>query len=657
MIAGAVTTDTELVAQSLDGDRDAFGHIISRYQSLICSLAYSATGSLGESEDLAQETFITAWKRLGHLRERHKLRAWLCGIARCLIGKALRREGREPTFEAESLEGTHESAATEPLPSERVIRKEEEAILWRSIERIPEIYREPLVLFYREHQSIEAVAQDLELSEDAVKQRLSRGRKLLQEEVLAFVEGALEHTNPGKAFTLGVVAALPLLATSATAATVTATAAKSGSAAKAATGAGGLSAFLTGGMMILFSLFGVFGFSGRWIGRKMGRASQQSPTGRKRLIQFWRTLAVGFLVLVLLPMLLPNSIIHSQPWVFHAQTWSLSAFYWLVAAALAIWVWQRRRDARQPVAESVETTQTTDKSYNVWVTLGMIGPAAILAMFGFALFFTDWTLSSKHIPEAEARSIIAERQDAQFSVHQYKDGSRSLNITLPEDHRITKTATLDEALLSALAEKGIAYRTLIENRDFHNGGVRGWLVLLCTFIVVAGVVLLLRRPGTHKFYQQEIATPRAERREKRIVAVCGALAMIATSILIVLFTIAHAPQTLAGAETGRIISEHKDARFEVFQFNNGAKELWITPPRSRTYPNFIAPADESTLARLAENGIVPKTYVQGRDFGFRGPGRWLSLFCSFILIAGAVGLLWWVWKKGRMLSAPVAPHA
>ena len=105
-----------------------------------------------------------------------------------------------------------EPPSLEPLPPDQAIGREEEAILWRSLERIPEIYREPLVLFYRKHQSIEAVAQGLELSEDAVKQRLSRGRKLLHEQVLAFVEGALERTNPDRAFTAGVLAALPALA-------------------------------------------------------------------------------------------------------------------------------------------------------------------------------------------------------------------------------------------------------------------------------------------------------------------------------------------------------------------------------------------------------------------------------------------------------------
>jgi RNA polymerase sigma factor (sigma-70 family) len=641
--------DAELVAESLGGNRDAFRRIVERYQTLISSLAYCATGNVSQSEDLAQETFVSAWKQLADLREPAKLRPWLCSITRFLISKEFRRQGREPVHAAESLAAVEEWVSPEPLPPDQVISEEEKAILWRSLERIPEIYREPLVLFYREQQSIEAVAQDLELSEDAVKQRLSRGRKLLQEQFLAFVAGALKQTRPGKTFTLGVIAALPLLATTAKAATATAAATKGGSAAKTATGAGMLSAFLSGGGVILFSLFGVFGFFGRWVGRKMGRVSQQSPLGRKRIVQFWRTLAIGFFVFVLPPMLVPDSLIHPHPWLFRVQTWSLSAFYWLVAAALAIWVWQRKRDARRGEAEATETTRTTSKSYNVWVTLGMIGPAFIVGTFLFALFFSDWTLSSKNIREAEARSIISERKDARFTVCQFRDGSKSLEITLPENHRIDLRTPLNDSLVAALTDKGITYQTLVEDLDFHNGGVRGWLVLLSTFIVVAGTVLLLRRPGTQKFYQQETATPRAERREKKIFAVCAALAMIAVSLLFVLFAI-KSGQTISVAEAARIISEHKNAWCEVYQYANGSKELWITLPNSGWH-HFIAPADEPTLALLAENNISYKTYIQGRDFGYRVPGRWLLLSCSFILTAGAVFILWRVIRKNRTLPA------
>src|SRR5436309_8510005 len=228
------STDSDLVTQSLAGNRDAFGWIVARYQSLLCSLAYSATGCLSQSEDLAQETFVTAWKQLADLRETEKLRSWLCRISRNLTYDALRRQGHEPIHRAEPLEEVQESPAPEPLPSDYTISREEEAILWRSIERIPESYREPLVLYYREHQSVENVALVLDLSEDAVKQRLSRGRKLLHEQVLAFVEGALERTNPGKAFTIGVVAALPAFTVSGKAATFGAAAAKGGTTAKAA---------------------------------------------------------------------------------------------------------------------------------------------------------------------------------------------------------------------------------------------------------------------------------------------------------------------------------------------------------------------------------------------------------------------------------------
>src|SRR2546427_8015297 len=193
------SSDSELVTQSLAGNRDAFGWIVARYQSLLCALAYSATGSLSQSEDLAQETFVAAWKQLADLREPEKLRSWLCRISRNLTYDALRRQEREPIDKAEPLEEIRESPAPEPLPSDYTISREEEAILWRSIERIPESYREPLVLYYREHQSVKNVAGALDLSENAVKQRVSRGRKLLHEQGVAFVGGGVGRASPGKA--------------------------------------------------------------------------------------------------------------------------------------------------------------------------------------------------------------------------------------------------------------------------------------------------------------------------------------------------------------------------------------------------------------------------------------------------------------------------
>ena len=84
-------TDAELVEASRRGEREAFGHLVTRYQDLVCAVSYSSTGNWALSEDVAQDTFIAAWRQLGQLREVDRLRAWLCGIARNLARKARKR--------------------------------------------------------------------------------------------------------------------------------------------------------------------------------------------------------------------------------------------------------------------------------------------------------------------------------------------------------------------------------------------------------------------------------------------------------------------------------------------------------------------------------------------------------------------------------------
>ena len=234
MPSTAMTSDAELVAACLDGDREAFGRIVERYQRLLCSLAYSATGRLSESEDVAQEAFITAWQQLRDLREPEKLRPWLCGILRHKVGRLRRSARREPVRQADSLEVAGEVPSSEEPAPNRAMKKEEQEILWHALEQVPGLYREPLVLYYREHRSVEHVACALDLTEDAVKQRLVRGRRMLQERVLAFVEGALVRTTPGAAFTSGVMASLAAIAPPAKAAAAGTVAAHAGMTAKSA---------------------------------------------------------------------------------------------------------------------------------------------------------------------------------------------------------------------------------------------------------------------------------------------------------------------------------------------------------------------------------------------------------------------------------------
>jgi RNA polymerase sigma factor (sigma-70 family) len=219
--ASAAVSDEQLWHLSREGDRDAFSTIVERYQTLICSLAYSACGDLANSEDLAQETFLAAWRQLGELREPQRFRHWLCGIVRNLSASAVRRDVRRGSRPA-PMEAATDVPSSVADPAAEAVTREEETLLWRALGNMPENYREPLVLFYREQQSVSEVASGLELSEEVVRQRLSRGRSMLREEMTALVESTLARTRPRSAFTLGVLVALPMISASTASAAATA---------------------------------------------------------------------------------------------------------------------------------------------------------------------------------------------------------------------------------------------------------------------------------------------------------------------------------------------------------------------------------------------------------------------------------------------------
>ncbi len=89
-----------------------------------------------------------------------------------------------------------------------MLSKELEATVWTALERLPATYREPLVLFYREQQSIKQVALGLGLTEETAKQRLSRGRLSLRDNMGELVEQTLQAGRPRKAAAAAVLAAI-----------------------------------------------------------------------------------------------------------------------------------------------------------------------------------------------------------------------------------------------------------------------------------------------------------------------------------------------------------------------------------------------------------------------------------------------------------------
>ena len=291
IIQPASVSDASLVALCIEGHAGAFRTLVERYQGLICALTYAGCGDVHRSEDLAQETFLQAWKNLASLKDPTLVRGWLCAIARNLVCSARRKDGRSPAMCAQPDDETLDGPT--PTPAEDAIRDEEKALLWESLERLPEEYREPLVLYYRQEKSIPAVAAALDISEQAARQRLSRGRSMLAARMERLVSRGLRMSGPTKAFTIAVIAAIPGMAATASAATLGVAAIKGGAAAKGAASAGVLAGSILGPLI---------GLAGGYLGYRIGLDQTISPEERQYMRRYFRRIVLigaGFSVLLL----------------------------------------------------------------------------------------------------------------------------------------------------------------------------------------------------------------------------------------------------------------------------------------------------------------------------------------------------------------------
>jgi RNA polymerase sigma factor (sigma-70 family) len=311
--------DHDLWALVRSGNSEAFEELVKRYQSLVCAIAYSACGDLETSEDVGQETMWAAWHGRESLEKPERLRPWLCGIARNLARNARRRSARNSGDR--TLDAMPEPASSGPGPDDQAASGEEAALVWEALGKLPEQFREPLILFYRENQSVAQVAYALDLSEDAAKQRLSRGRNLLRDQVALVVEGSLRRSRPGKMFTVAVMTGL--------AATTSAKAAAAAGPAVPGVMAAGTAAGLSAGAIGGF-LGGLVGLAGSWFGT--WAPAQMAPLASQRdliLRAGRRMLLVGLAALAVLAIMIfslggtHSYIIAFLAWMFGFQAYVL----------------------------------------------------------------------------------------------------------------------------------------------------------------------------------------------------------------------------------------------------------------------------------------------------------------------------------------------
>lgn len=170
-------------------DREALPHLNAVYR-----FARSLTGANAEAEDLAQETYLHAYRNWQQFQLGTNCRAWLFTICRNIRIREWRRAREEPTdtAELESLASAAlHSGFTETDPSGGFLEAPElDDVLRTELAKLPEEYREVVVLADLEDQSYQTIARVLDVPIGTVKSRLFRGRRILQEALIEFARDA-----------------------------------------------------------------------------------------------------------------------------------------------------------------------------------------------------------------------------------------------------------------------------------------------------------------------------------------------------------------------------------------------------------------------------------------------------------------------------------
>lgn len=185
-VAGAAA-DIAIAEDLLAGKPGAFDRFVETYRQKIFQYTLLMCGHREDAEEVAQETLLKVFEKLGQLREPEHMKAWVFRIARNTCFMKRRKSVFAPVQElsldelmprlgedgdARRLEIADWSA----LPEELAINSQLGAILRRAIEELPEIYRAVILLRDVEELSTEETAQILDVTEETVKTRLHRAR-------------------------------------------------------------------------------------------------------------------------------------------------------------------------------------------------------------------------------------------------------------------------------------------------------------------------------------------------------------------------------------------------------------------------------------------------------------------------------------------------
>jgi RNA polymerase sigma-70 factor (ECF subfamily) len=181
-----IADEEQLIRSSRKGDLDAFNTLVQAYQRQVYNLCLRMLNPAA-AEDAAQETFITAYRRLSSFRG-GSFRAWLLRIASNICCDELRRHRSRPTA---SLDAALEAGSPADVPShlagpeEEALRRELGRHLQQGLAALPAEQRLVIILRDIHGLSYEELTEALHCSLGTVKSRIARGRARMREYLMA----------------------------------------------------------------------------------------------------------------------------------------------------------------------------------------------------------------------------------------------------------------------------------------------------------------------------------------------------------------------------------------------------------------------------------------------------------------------------------------
>ena len=167
--------ESKLIEQSLSGDPEAYAALVSQHQKMIRAMTFRMTGSLDDAEDLAQDTFLRAYRQLGSFGGGSKFSTWLCKIAINLSLDWRRRESRRDNIHSRwAAEVVSGNSSNDGFPDELSRRVQD------ALNRLPAKQRAAIVLTIYENQSHAEAAKTLGCTEATISWRVFAARQKLK---------------------------------------------------------------------------------------------------------------------------------------------------------------------------------------------------------------------------------------------------------------------------------------------------------------------------------------------------------------------------------------------------------------------------------------------------------------------------------------------